>query len=177
MPGPVFVRGETVTLHSIEPEDAETVASMVNDPEVWPSLAVSEPHSAADERDWIDSLSEADGHHFLIRVDEATVGVIGLNHPDPVWGHAELGVYLRPDAQGNGYAADAIRRVCRWAFEDRRLHKIFSNVYETNPASKRMLQAVGFTHEGTFREHAFVRGAYRDVERYGLLAGEIVDAE
>ncbi|MFB6162655.1 MAG: GNAT family N-acetyltransferase [Halococcoides sp.] len=173
MPGPVFMRGETVTLHPIEPEDAETVVTMVNDPEIWPSLAVSAPRSEAEQRESIETLDEND-HHFLIRVDDA-VGVITLADADPVWGHAELGVYLRPDAQGNGYATDAIRRVCRWAFEDRRLHKVFANVYETNPASKQLLDGVGFTHEGTFREHAFVRGEYRDVERYGLIEGEIVE--
>jgi len=177
MPGPVFMRGETVTLHPIELDDADVLASMVNDPEVWPSLAVSTPTSEAEERDWIDSLSDADGHHFLVCVDDETVGAISLTDPDRAWGHAELGVYLSPDARGNGYASDAIRRVCRWAFEDRRLHKVFANVYETNPASKQMLDGVGFTHEGTFREHAFVRGEYRDVERYGLLAGELSTAD
>ncbi|MFW6436583.1 MAG: GNAT family N-acetyltransferase [Halococcoides sp.] len=172
MPGPTFMRGDRVTLHPIEPEDAEEVAAMVDHPEIWPHLAVAAPTSAEEQRDWIEELADSETIAFLVTADGETVGMVTLKDPSPVWGIAELAYLIVPEAQGNGYATDATRRCCRYAFDDRRLHKIFANVFEGNRASITVLERIGFTHEGTFREHAYVRGVYCDVERYDLLADE-----
>jgi len=172
MPGPTFLRGEAVTLRPIEEEDAEFLAEAIDHPEVWPTLAAVDPLSTDDEREWIGSLTEDDDVHLLICVDGDPVGTIGLNRVNEVWGIAELGYYVHPDAQGNGYATDAARRIVRYGFEDRRLEKVYANVYPDNEASQRVLESVGFEREGVFREHAFVRGERIDVHRYGLLAEE-----
>jgi RimJ/RimL family protein N-acetyltransferase len=77
-----------------------------------------------------------------------------------------------PSAWGNGYATDALREICRYGFDERRLNKVVARAYETNPASNRVLEKVGFEQEGTFRQEAFVRGEFVDIHRYGLLAAE-----
>ncbi|WP_135661703.1 GNAT family N-acetyltransferase [Halorhabdus rudnickae] len=172
MPGPTFLRGENVTLRPIEEEDAGFLAEAINHPEVWPTLAAVDPLSVEDEREWIGSLTEDDDIHLLICADGDPVGTIGLNQVNDVWGIAELGYYVHPDAQRNGYATDATRRIVRYGFEDRRLEKVYANVYPDNQASESVLESVGFEREGVFREHAFVRGERIDVHRYGLLASE-----
>ncbi|MFB6201554.1 MAG: GNAT family N-acetyltransferase [Halorhabdus sp.] len=172
MPGPTFLRGETVTLCPIEEDDAAFLAEAINHPEVWPTLAAVDPKTTDDEREWIQSLGEDDDTHLLICVDGEPVGTIGLNQYNDAWGIAELGYYVHPDCQGNGYATDAARRMVRYGFEDRRLEKVYANVYPDNEASKAVLASVGFHREGVFREHAFVRGERTDVHRYGLLATE-----
>ena len=171
MPGPTFLRGETVTLRPIEAEDAEFLAETINHPDVWPTLAAVDPLSTDDEREWIESISDDDDIHLLICADGDPVGTIGLNRIHDVWGTAELGYYVHPGAQGNGYATDATRRLVRYAFEDRRLEKVYANVYAGNDASRAVLESVGFQQEGVFRKHAHVRGERIDVYRYGVLAG------
>ncbi|ACV10772.1 GCN5-related N-acetyltransferase [Halorhabdus utahensis DSM 12940] len=172
MPGPTFLRGDTVTLRPIETDDAEFLAETINHPEVWPTLGAYEPLNNQQEREWIESLGDSDDVHLLMCVDGEPVGTVGLNEMMDVWGIAELGYYVHPDEQGNGYATDATRRMVRYAFEDRRLEKIYANVYPDNDASQALLEAVGFQREGVFRDHAFVRGERIDVYRYGLLAKE-----
>jgi len=172
MPGPTFLRGDNVTLRPIEEEDAAFLAEAINHPEVWPTLAAVDPLSTDDEREWIESLTEDDDIHLLICADGDPVGTIGLNGVNDVWGIAELGYYVHPDAQRNGYATDAARRIVRYGFEDRRLEKVYANVYPDNHGSRSVLESVGFEREGVFREHAFVRGERIDVHRYGLLASE-----
>ncbi|WP_136686864.1 GNAT family N-acetyltransferase [Halorhabdus amylolytica] len=172
MPGPTFLRGENVTLRPIEEEDAEFLAEAINHPEVWPTLAAVDPLSTDDEREWIENLTDDDDIHLLICADGDPVGTIGLNRVNDVWGIAELGYYVHPDAQRNGYATDAARRIVRYGFEDRRLEKVYANVYPDNHGSRGVLESVGFEREGVFREHAFVRGERIDVHRYGLLASE-----
>ncbi|WP_435063204.1 GNAT family N-acetyltransferase [Halobaculum sp. EA56] len=172
MPGPVFRRGETVELRTVEEEDAAFLASVVNDPRVRAGTSMADPNSVDDEREWIDAMGDTDEAHFLVCVDAEPVGIVGVNAPNETWGTAELGYMLDPDDWGNGYATDAAREACGYAFETRRLHKVYAKVFETNPASARVLEKVGFREEGTLRGEAFVDGEHVDVTRFGLLADE-----
>lgn len=172
MPGHTFLRGETVTLRPIETDDAEFLAETINHPDVWPTLGAYEPLNHHQEREWIESLGESDDVHLLICAENDPVGTVGLNEINDVWGTAELGYYVHPDAQGNGYASDAAERLVRYAFEAHRLAKVYANVYAGNDASQGVLESVGFQREGVFRDHAHVRGERVDVYRYGLLAEE-----
>lgn len=172
MPGPVFRRGEAVELRTVEEEDAGFLAELVNDPRVRSGTAMATPVSEADEREWIDSVGDDGGVHLLVCVDGDPVGIAGVNAPNETWGAGELGYQFVPDAWGNGYATDAARELCAHAFAERRLHKVYAKVYETNPASARVLEKVGFTEEGRHRDEAFVDGDHVDVRRFGLLADE-----
>jgi len=84
----------------------------------------------------------------------------------------EVGYMLRPESWGNGYATNALGEVCRYAFDERRRHKLFARACETDPASSRVLERAGFEQEGTFRREASVDGEFVDLYRYGLLADE-----
>lgn len=99
---------------------------------MWATLAKCAPKSTAVEWEWIESLGENGDVHLLICADTDPVGTIGLNQLNEVWAIAELGYYVHPDHQGNGYATDATRRPVRYPFDDRRLEKIYANVIATN---------------------------------------------
>jgi len=172
MPGPVFRRGEAVELRTVEAEDAAFLASLVNDPQVRAGTATTAPISEGDEREWIESAGDDGEVHLLACVDGDPVGIAGLNAPNESFGSVELGYQFAPDAWGNGYATDAARELCGYAFEARRFHKVYAKVYETNPASARVLEKVGFAEEGRHREEAFVDGEHVDIRRFGLLADE-----
>jgi len=172
MAGPVFLQAEGVTLRVPGEEDLDFLTELVNDPEVWPSLAATQPKTRNEEREFVESLADSDEVHLLICHDGDPAGVIGLNNVNQAWGLAELGYMIAPDAWGNGYATDAARRLVQYGFEDLRLHKVKASAYENNPASQRVVEKVGFEEEGLFRDHAYVRGEYVDVHRYGLLAEE-----
>jgi RimJ/RimL family protein N-acetyltransferase len=176
MPGPVFLRGERVELRTIELDDAAFVQELVNDPDVWPTLGSVAPKNGPLEERWIESLGDSDDKVNLLVCDEDgdPVGTIGINL-NRDWGVGELGYMIAPDAWGNGYCTDAVRALSRYAFEERRLHKVAAEAYDHNAGSRRVLEKAGFTEEGAHREEAFVGGAYRDVVRYGLLAGELAD--
>lgn len=174
MPGPVFLRGEAVTLHPMEPDDAPYLAELLNDPDVRQGIARTHPMSEAEEREWIESLEETDPDalHLLVCADGAPVGTIGMNQVVHRWGKGELGYMIDPDAWNRGYATDAARTVVEFVFDELRFEKLVSHVFETNPASARVLEKVGFEREGTSRGHAFVDGERVDLEIYGLLAAD-----
>lgn len=172
MPGAVFLDGDTVELRTIEREDAAFLTGLLNDPRVRRDIGSYAPLNEVQEREWIDSLGESAGVRLLVAVDGGPVGTVGLDEPNEVWGTTELGYMIDPDRWGNGYATEAVSLACRYAFAERRLEKVYARVYETNPASRRVLEKVGFVEEGRLREEAFVEGERVDLRRYGLLADE-----
>ncbi len=175
MPGPVFREGETVELRTPTEDDVEFLQENVSNPESRRSLASSFPINRKQEREWVQQATEGDAVSALVCVDGDPVGTIGLNDVNEVWGTAEVGYAIHPDHWGNGYATDALRTLCDYAFSEQRLEKINGRHYATNPASGRVMEKVGFIQEGVLREEAYVQGERVDVVQYGLLAREWVD--
>ncbi|AFK20175.1 N-acetyltransferase [Haloferax mediterranei ATCC 33500] len=172
MPGAIFLEGDRVELRTIESEDTEFLHETINDRRVRQGLAAVDPVTRSNERDWVESRGEGDDINFLICDGGEPVGTIGLKPPNVINGATEVGYMVAPDHWGNDYATDALRALCGYAFEERRLNKVYANAYETNPASSRVLEKVGFQREGVHREQGFVDGEHVDVFRYGLLAHE-----
>lgn len=173
MPGPLFLAGETVDLHTIEEEDLEDIQRWINEPSVRAGLGSTDPISGHEEREWWEATAEDDDVHLLVCADDEGVGTVGLTDVIDVAGSAEVGYFFGPDAWGKGYATDAVRTLCRYGFAERRLAKLYAHVFETNPASARVLEKVGFREEGRFRDQWFLDGERIDVLRYGLLPEEL----
>jgi RimJ/RimL family protein N-acetyltransferase len=179
MPGPVFLRGEQVTLNTIEDDDVPFLQATVNDPEVRDGLAFGRPKSEQAEREWVESVTDpdADNVHLLICLDGDAVGTVGLTAFAPTTGTAELGYYLTPDAWGRGHATDAAQTLVAYAFTELRFHRVQAKVFDENRASQRVLEKVGFEREGVLREHWFRHGRHEDVHLYGLLVDEWSDRD
>ncbi|SFS00767.1 Protein N-acetyltransferase, RimJ/RimL family [Halomicrobium zhouii] len=171
MSGPTFLRGETVTLRVVDEDDLAFAQRVVNHPEVRRGVGAFAPKTAEDEREWYERQDD-DGPSFVLYASDQPVGIAGL-HLDPYpWGYAEVGYMVHPDHWGHGYATDAVRCLVRYAFDERRLHKVGADVYAPNEASQRVLEKVGFEREGVRRDHAFVDGDHVDLYEYGLLESE-----
>jgi RimJ/RimL family protein N-acetyltransferase len=60
------------------------------------------------------------------------------------------------------------------AFEDLRLHRLFTETWGFRTAHMENLEAAGFRREGTCREHLRVDGQRQDVVFHGLLRSDDV---
>ena len=85
---------------------------------------------------------------------------------------AELGYWIGVPYWNHGYATEAASTVLRYAFETMDLHRVYAFHFTTNPASGRVLEKIGMTHEGTRRGHTLKWGEYLDNEAYGILRDE-----
>lgn len=172
MPGPVFLEGETVELRTIEEADLDFVERLFNDPRVRQHTDRHAPAYRSRGRELLDSLGGGDKVVLLVCNDTERLGFINLFSMDDVFGTAEVGYGIAPDHWERGYATDALGTVCRYAFQDRGLHKVYGRVFATNPGSQRVMEKVGFRDEGVLREEALVDAERVDVHRYGLLTTE-----
>jgi RimJ/RimL family protein N-acetyltransferase len=173
MPGPVFLRGDTVALRTVEEDDLDYLQSLVNHPDIRRSTTFTTPINAAQERDWFENRASSDDTvNLLVCVDEEAVGSIGLHHQPPPGDTSEIGVFLDPDHWGNGYATDAARALTDYAFDELGKHRVVARVYDFNDASKRIWEKLGYRHEATHQEVVYRNGEYADVEYYAVLERE-----
>jgi [ribosomal protein S5]-alanine N-acetyltransferase len=86
---------------------------------------------------------------------------------------AELGYALGRPYWGQGYMAEALPVLLRFAFERLRLHRLTADVDPRNGPSIRSLERLGFQREGYLREHYLVNGETQDGVLFGLLRSEV----
>jgi len=173
VPGPVFIDGDSITLRTIEHEDVEFLQANANRPGVREYAGGDTPYNRPRyESERVEPLSSGEFVELLVCVDGERVGDVSLAPIDDRRGWANLGYWIDPDYQGEGYATAAARLVVDHGFAELRLHRVSATVVAGNEASRRVVEKLGFTHEGTKREDAFVGGEYVDRAVYGLLRRE-----
>ena len=101
--------------------------------------------------------------------DGAFVGWCTLTGWNPDFRSATLGYCLAEAAWGRGYATEAADALLGWAFDTLDLNRVQAEVDTRNPPSARVLEKLGFLHEGTLREDCIVDGDVSDSWVYGLL--------
>jgi RimJ/RimL family protein N-acetyltransferase len=189
MPGPIFERGDRISLRTVEEEDAEFLAANSNDPRIRHPMTYTGPRNVDEVREHVGD--DGDGARFLVCVegddvgyDERyvtddgvePVGLVMLFHVDQRAGNGEVAYWLTPPAHGEGYATEAVSLALDYAFGARRLHRIKARALESNAASRGLLESLGFEEEGAERDAKFVHGEHVDVHWYGLLADEWLEA-
>ncbi|AAG20227.1 MULTISPECIES: GNAT family N-acetyltransferase [Halobacterium] len=174
MPGRPFISGERVDLCPVSEDDVDFLHDTINDPAVWPPVGARTPVTEREEREWYEEQASADNGtvNFVVAVDGAPIGSLGVHGVDDTNGSAELGVFLAEDHWGEGYGTEAGRLATTYAFDQHRRHRVFARVFEDNQASMRVWERLGFEREGTHRDAMFLHGEYLDVHCYGVLESE-----
>lgn len=98
-------------------------------------------------------------------------GAIGLRIA-PENFRAEIGYWFGKPYWGKGYCTEAAQEILRYAFKDLGLHRIHSSHFSRNCASGRVMQKIGMTHEGCFRQHILKWDKFEDLEQYGILKSD-----
>ncbi|GAA2970088.1 GNAT family N-acetyltransferase [Actinokineospora diospyrosa] len=100
---------------------------------------------------------------FVITVDgqfagQVTVGNVIRGSLCSAW----VGYWVAADTVGGGVATAATAMVVDHCFIAAGLHRVEATVRPENAASLRVLEKLGFRHEGLFRRYLDVAGAWRD---------------
>lgn len=106
-------------------------------------------------------------------VDGAVVGVANLNHV--VWGglcSASLGYYAFAPHAGRGYVREGVAQLVAHAFARVGLHRVEAAIQPANAASRALLVALGFRHEGNSPRFMYLAGAWRNHERWAVTVEE-----
>jgi ribosomal-protein-alanine N-acetyltransferase len=164
--GSVFLKGDRVFLKTIEKADLNYLRDNTNSPVIRRAMVSDGPTDTEQLRAKLDE--DAD-YQFVIAIPGTRVGYISLHDIDSANVAGVLSYWVSPDHQEHGYMTEGIELLVNYAFQQLRLHKVRADIREFNEASRRVLEKIGFTHEGVLRESRFVDGEYWDRHRYGLL--------
>ena len=79
---------------------------------------------------------------------------------------------FRPDAQGQGYAFEAARKMVEHALSVRKLRRVWADVDPDNAASIKLIEKLGLSYEGRLRANWSTHIGVRDSLIYGLTVPE-----
>jgi RimJ/RimL family protein N-acetyltransferase len=129
------------------------------------------PYSLADANEWLRSVQHQNPRvNFTIDVGGEAVGGIGLVPGSDIERcTAEVGYWVGAEYWGRGIATAAVSRICRYAFEDLGLLRVFATPIAWNPASSRVLEKAGFQLEGRMRAACIKDGKLMDMLLYAKV--------
>lgn len=129
--------------------------------------------SKSQQKKWYERYSNDDSQVVFAIIDNSSkefIGTIALYKIDHFHQNAELSTLIgNKNYWGKGIATEALRLLCRYAFCEMNLNKIYTYVLKTNMASIKKNENNGFKIEGTLRNHVFNQGDFQDIVVMGLL--------
>jgi len=169
--------GELIRLRAVEEEDLPRINEGIWDPEVSQHLSVAWPQPLAGTREWWERgrNSDRDAAFAIETMAGEFVGGCGLHEISARNRSAVLGIWLARAHWEKGYGTDAVRTLCRFAFQEMNLQRVELGVLETNPRGVRAYEKVGFKEEGQLRRFMFVGGRYVDTILMGLLSEDLIE--
>lgn len=171
---PLEIQGDLVRLREFERADTDAATAILGDDRVTQSLSF-------DSRSRSQVESMLDGVVERARQEPRSEYYLAVDAPDLVGfvrlglsgvQAAKLGYAIHADRWGNGYASQAVSLIIEFGFGSIGLHRISAAIGAENSASIALVKKLGFTFEGTLRDHVFTNGAWRESLLFSLLTHE-----
>jgi RimJ/RimL family protein N-acetyltransferase len=158
--------------------DSETVEELAGDKHIASTtLNVPHPYPKGGALEWIATHEtkylEGKGVVYAITLKKSgeLIGCISLaimvEH-----NQAELGYWVGVPYWNQGYCTEAGKAILEYGFDTRELNRIHACYISRNPASGRVMEKLGMSHEGTRRQHVMKWGVYEDLELKGMLRSD-----
>ena len=97
------------------------------------------------------------------------VGIINVHRGNQ---SGSITYFIDPEFWNLGYASEGAEEMLRFAFEDLGLHRVGGTCMSCNPASRRVMEKLGFTFVGTVRDELCKEGTFIDIDHLSLLSEE-----
>lgn len=130
----------------------------MDDAQAWLGRAAAR-HEAGEARQFV----------IVLRDTGRVIGSCLLFHFEESGGRGEIGYLLARPHWGAGYMLEAMRAFVAFAFEQVGLRRLEAEIDPRNTASARLLERLGFVHEGHLRQRWNVKDEITDSGLYGLL--------
>ena len=166
---------DRLVLRRFRGDDAEVLAAYRSDPDVARFQSWAAPYAVDAARRLIDAQSLRDGPtrgewiQIAIEREGALVGDVAVELSDDGL-TVTIGYTVAPEHQGRGLATEAVGAVVDRLFEELAVHRVQASLDPRNGASARVVERLGFVHEGTTVASVMQDGEWTDDARYALTA-------
>jgi RimJ/RimL family protein N-acetyltransferase len=178
-PGSTIIQTKRLIFDPLRDDDASLVFAYRSDPVVsryqgWKPVDEAEvARFIADQQ--ARGFGTPDGWCQLAIRDRASgelLGDFGAHFPPTLDDAIEFGLSLRPDAQGKGFAREAMTGAIDLAFNPWGYRRLVASVDPRNTASMALCRALGMRQEAHHVESYLFRGEWVDDVVFALLARE-----
>lgn len=175
-----MIRGNSVVLRALEPQDVDLMMIYENDTEVWPVSGTLTPYSrytlelyyknalldiytSKQLRLAIELISETTARN-------STIGFVDLFDFDIQQRRAGVGILIGDKTQRRkGYATEAIALLARYAFDVLNLHQLYCHIDKGNDGSLRLFTKLGYKECGNLCDWILYNGTWHDVKMLQLI--------
>ncbi len=173
--------GERVRLTPFDPDkDAEIESRWTHDPAYLRLLSADParplaPSQIKKKREEADKEKSHNQFEFALRLraDDRLIGFARLHRIEWNNGHGWLTLGIgAPEDRGQGYGAEALGLILRYAFDELNLHRLSAATFEYSAGALRLLEKAGFREEVRRRQAIHREGRRWDEVWLGLLREE-----
>ena len=171
---------ERLILKTYKHEFADVIYPVVSQAEIADTMiAILHPYPKDYVNKWIDfmhrSAKEGTAFEFAIFLrdnPEKYIGTCGLLSISNKHQKAEIGCFIDKNEWGKGYASEAASSMIHYGFEKLGLERIYGHCMSRNPASRKVMEKIGFQYEGRLR-HGVRKGAcFEDLDLLGMIRAD-----
>ena len=161
----------TITLHKWASADKEALMALCNAVDrTFLSDQLPNPYTEADADWWLGMVAENEGKEGVWRsiwAEGQLVGSISVERKDDDrQAIGEIGYMILTPWWSQGIGTEAVRQICKIAFQELALEQIIGQVFPENVASARVLEKNGFRLEETKTGAVVKDGKSMDVMVY-----------
>ena len=135
------------------------------------------PYTYEDAKWYVNDCIEKNDEHQICRaivLNKEAIGSIGIFVKNDVHKKCgELGYWLGEDFWGKNIMTNAVKQICKIAFEKFDLERIYAEPFANNIGSRRVLEKAGFNLEGIMKNSVFKNGNIYDSCMYALLKNNL----
>jgi diamine N-acetyltransferase len=174
-----MIRGNSVILRAMEPQDVDLMMIYENDTEIWPVSGTLVPYSRYTLEQFyknaVQDIYTARQLRLAIElIKEAhrgqTIGYVDLFDFEPQQRRAGVGILVGDKKERNkGYATEALMLLCKYSFEVLNIHQLYCHIDNDNATSLHLFEKTGFKSCGTLKDWIIFDGKWRDVTMMQLL--------
>lgn len=163
-----------IYLRALEPEDYKTSINWRKDDEIWGMLGGTKYFvSEAYEKKWVeDTIFNSRDMKLAVCEKETNkyIGNVYATDIDLINRSCTTGLLIGDrEYWSKGYGSEAYRLLLDYLFNERNLNRAQAFVLESNVASLKMHQKVGYRIEGTLRQSAYKNGRYQNQVLLSIL--------
>jgi RimJ/RimL family protein N-acetyltransferase len=169
---------ERLILRQPEMTDVALVCQYLDDPAIADNMrSLPYPYTTAHAEEWVKTTQEraAKGEGYDFAIDRKADGLLigsARFYFDAENNRGDIGYWLGTPFWGHGYITEAARRLIQMGFEEFGVNRIYATYFPRNGASRRVMEKVGMTYEGTHRQHWLKNGVYEDWGMCAILRSE-----
>lgn len=167
---------ESSCIRPWRPDDLDSLVHHADNKAIWLNLRDRFPHpyTRTDGEEFLDRTASLQPQiFFAIDFEGEAVGGVGIIPNDDIERICgELGYWVGEEHWGKGLATCAAREMTGYCFHTLQLHRVWATPFARNLASIRVLEKLGYRHEGTLVESAIKAGRLESMEILAITAPE-----